>query len=58
MTFSKLQSLTARVDRLELIVRCLKAFDHCYYSRDLERLEQDLQAAMDTQPEEFLPQQP
>jgi hypothetical protein len=46
------------LDRLELIVRCLQAFDHCYYSRDLDRLEQDLQAAMDTQPEEFLPQQP
>lgn len=54
MTRAKFESITARLDRLDLIVHCLQAFDHCYYGRDVDRAEQDLQAAMDSKPEEFL----
>ena len=54
MTRAKFEFLTARLDRLDLIVRCLQAFDHCRYEMDLNRAEQDLQAALDSKPEEFL----
>jgi hypothetical protein len=54
VTLAKFESLTARVDRLDLIVHCLQAFERCYYGRDLDRAEQDLQAALDSNLEEFL----
>ena len=54
MTLAKFESLNARLDRLDLIVRCLQAFDHCYYGRDVERAEQDLLPARNSKPEEFL----
>ena len=50
MTRAKFESLAARLDRLNLIVRCLQAFDHCYYGRDVDRAEQDLQAALHSKP--------
>lgn len=54
MTLAKFESLTARVDRVDLIVDCLQAFDHCYYGRDVERAEQDLQAALGVEPKILL----
>jgi hypothetical protein len=43
-----------RIRRLDVIVRCLQAFDDCYYGRDVDRAEQDLQAARNSKPEKFI----
>lgn len=46
MSLSTFQSFNSRLDRLEVVVECLAAFERCYYERDVARAEKDLAAAL------------
>lgn len=50
MTRSDLQLLMARVAWLQHVVRCLGAFETCYWHRDMVRAEQALHEALESEP--------
>ena len=45
MTPAELAALTAHADRLDHILRALRAFDHCRTSRDVDRAQINLHQA-------------
>lgn len=47
---SQLTLLSARVDRVQCIVRCLGAVERCYWSKDLAKAEKTLQEALQSEP--------
>src|ERR1017187_7078359 len=50
MTRAELDALTARAERLDRILRALRAFKDCRYELDVAAAERDLQAALDSAP--------
>jgi phosphopantetheine adenylyltransferase len=50
MTRAELDALTARAERLDSILRALRAFEDCRYELDVAAAERDLQAALDSAP--------
>lgn len=46
MTRAELALLTARVARMERIVRAIEAFDDCYYETDVRDCERELRDAI------------
>lgn len=46
LTLADLRSFNARLDRLDIVLECLRAFDRCYWATDVDRAKKDLQAAI------------
>ena len=53
MTPAELDDFTARAERLDRILRALRAFKDCRYELDVAAAERDLQAALAGEPKEF-----
>jgi hypothetical protein len=52
MTPADLADLTARAERLDSILRALRAFEGCRYELDVAAAERDLQAALAGEPKD------
>ena len=51
MTRAELGDLTARVKRLQRIVKAIQSFDDCRYGSDVARAERELQDALENKTE-------